>query len=467
MHWSGMNKIRPFLRRFRTGGVASWLTLVFSRPLAVLRNRMEPRSKARSLSRRIAEAFFVLTLVTGGIFSLSTYLSYNYTITHVIRWHMEPIMRLLIAAEEGRTPRKGEAFSVDSELLAKELRVKWYVGDAIPDDLRPERSKVRELIRIERDRYAMTYRNKEGQEYAVVGKIKDLDDLEEVMANIALACVLGSLVAAGLLAYWLSRRLVSPLVDLTGKVNRGEALDDTPLCSREDEVGALARAFAGREQTLREFLNREQLFTGDVSHELRTPLTVLQGGAEILESRLSGDAKLLPVVARMQRTIASMTAVVGTMLLLARKPEQLEFRPFDLCALARQEEAEIRERLQGRPVDFICLLPARLTVQASPELASMVLHNLLDNACRYTEQGRILLEINKEEILLTDTAPAIDPDVRVRMFERGVRGTSKSPGSGLGLSLVLRGCERLGWNVTHEPWEGGNRFRVRFTQGLG
>ena len=463
MCWFGMDSIRSFLHRFHTGGTAAWRAVVSLRPLAALYSRMARRSKVRSLSRRIVEAFLFLTLVTGGIFSLSAYLSYNYTITHVIRWHMEPIMHLLIAAEEGGALRKGEVLSVNSELLAKELKVKWYVGGAIPDDLRPERSKVRELIRIKRDRYAMTYRNKEGQEYAIVGKIKDLDDLEEVMANIALACVLGSLIAAGLLAYWLSRRLVSPLVELTGRVNRGEALADTPLCFREDEVGALARAFAGREQTLREFLNREQLFTGDVSHELRTPLTVLQGGAEILESRLGGDAGLFPIVARMQRTIASMTAMVGTMLLLARRPEQLEFRPFELCALARLEETEIRERLRGRPVEFFCHLPAQLTVLASPELASMILHNLLDNACRYTEQGRILLEINGEEILLTDTAPAIDPDVRVRMFERGVRGTGKSPGSGLGLSLVQRGCERLGWSVTHEHWEDGNRFRVRFS----
>lgn len=464
MYWSGMNSIRSFLHRFRTGGTAAWRTAASLNPLTALCNFMARRFRARSLSRRIAEAFLLLTLVTGGIFSLSAYLSYTYTITHVIRWHMEPIMRLLIAAEEGNALRKGEVLSVNSELLAKELKVKWYMGDAIPDDLRPERSKVRELIRIKRDRYAMTYRNKEGQEYAIVGKIKDLEDLEEVMANIALACVLGSLIGAGLLAYWLSRRMVSPLVELTGRVNRGEALADTPLCSREDEVGALARAFAGREQMLREFLNREQLFTGDVSHELRTPLTVLQGGAEILESRLVGDERLFPIVARMQRTIASMTAMVGTMLLLARKPEQLEFRPFDLCALARLEETEIRERLQGRPVEFSCLLPAQVTVSASPELASMILHNVLDNACRYTEQGRILLEINGEEILLTDTAPAIDPDVRARMFERGVRGAGKSPGSGLGLSLVQRGCERLGWSVTHEYWEGGNRFRVRFTE---
>ena len=205
-----MNKTSSFLNGLCAGCSALWRAIFLFRPLAALRNRVARRVRTRSLSRRIAEAFLVLTLVTGGIFSLSAYLSYDYAITHVIRWHMEPIMRLLIAAEEGRTLRKGERLSVDSELLAKELKVKWYVGEAIPDDLRPERSKVRELVRIKRDRYAMTYRDKEGQEYAIVGKIKDLDDLEEVMADIALACVVGSLIGAGLLAYWLSRRLVSP-----------------------------------------------------------------------------------------------------------------------------------------------------------------------------------------------------------------------------------------------------------------
>lgn len=192
-----MNKTSSFLNGLCAGCSALWRAIFLFRPLAALRDRVARRVRTRSLSRRIAEAFLVLTLVTGGIFSLSAYLSYDYAITHVIRWHMEPIMRLLIAAEEGRTLRKGERLSVDSELLAKELKVKWYVGEAIPDDLRPERSKVRELVRIKRDRYAMTYRDKEGQEYAIVGKIKDLDDLEEVMADIALACVVGSLIGAG------------------------------------------------------------------------------------------------------------------------------------------------------------------------------------------------------------------------------------------------------------------------------
>ena len=436
----------------RTAGLASSVGRFAGRLAGRFFGRTAEEGR-RSLRRRIIGAFLLLALASGAAFSLSAFVAYDYTITHVIRWHMDPIIRLLIAAEEDGRPAE------EIRKLARALRVKWYAGDDIPDDLRPE-GKGRELVRIKRDRYAMTCRTKEGREYAVVGKVKDLDDLEEAMRTVSLACVLGSLLAAGLLACWLGRRLITPLVELARKVKAGEPLDDAPLCARGDEVGALARAFAGRERELRDFLNREQLFTGDVSHELRTPLTVLQGGAEILENRVGSD--LLPVVERMQRTIAAMTGTVGTMLLLARAPERLECRPFDLSALARREGEAARERLRGRPVAYAESLPDRLMVRGNPELAALILHNLLDNACRYTEAGRVELTVDAAGIVLSDTAPSIDPGVRARMFERGTRGASRVPGSGLGLSLVQRGCERLGWRVAHEPWEGGNRFRVRF-----
>ena len=159
--------------------------------------------------------------------------------------------------------------------------------------------------------------------YAVVVKVEDLDDIEEAMFTAAMACGAASLLASLLLSFWLSRRLVTPVVQLTDRVRDNASLEESELCSRKDEVGRLARAFASREQSLKAFLVREQLFTGDVSHELRTPLTVLQGCTEILELRVR-DASITPVLSRMQKTLATMTGTVATMLLLARKPEQLE-----------------------------------------------------------------------------------------------------------------------------------------------
>lgn len=424
------------------------------------------REQCSSLKHRITGAFLLLTLVTGTVFCLSAYFTYDVALQYVIRWHLDPIMRLLITAEEsGELSKSGERITVSSTALAKTLRVRWYTGDAIPEDLRPDRTRVRELVRIKSDRYALTYCTSEDKEYAVVGKIKDLDDLEEIMIDLAVGCIVASLLASALLAFWLSRRITSPLHSLAQTVREGKSLEEMPLCNRRDEVGQLARAFNERERELRHFLNREQLFTGDVSHELRTPLTIMQGCVEILESRLTRNQEtqeLLPVVDRMQRTMEGMTTTVGTMLLLARKPEQLERRLFDMSAVARREGEEIRTNLAGRPIDFILDIPERLDIYGNPELASITLHNLLDNARRYTERGSITLRLTPKGICVEDTAPPIDPDVRSRMFQRGIRGTSSIPGSGLGLSLVQRGCEHLGWQVRHELHEKGNRFRIIF-----
>ena len=93
----------------------------------------------------------------------------------------------------------------------------------------------------------------------------------------------------------------------------------------------------------------------------------------------------------------------------------------------------------------------------------MVVRNLLDNALRYTEEGGVTLRLDSDGLSVTDSAPPIADDVRERMFDRGVRGGHAAPGSGLGLALVRRACERQGWTVEYRPGAGGgNVFHIRF-----
>ncbi len=411
-----------------------------------------------SLRTRLALTMAGLAVASCLVFGLCSYVTYEMTLSHIVRWHMDPILRLLIQAkQEGRSDQELHA-------LARSLRVSWFADETIPEELRPKRGK-KELTRIDTESYVFVSADKKRKHcYAVVGRVKDLDDIEEVLLTVTLACGCVSLVAALLLSCWLSKRLVTPLVRLAKTIHSGETLESSPLCGRKDEVGELSRAFVARERSLRDFLNREQLFTGDVSHELRTPLTVLQGATEILEARLA-DTPLKPVVTRMQRTLEGMTDTVHTMLVLARRPEQLQYHAFDLSALIRREEDFVQTLLRNRPISFTLALPDTFMIHGNPDLSALVVHNLLDNACRYTQEGGIELRLNRDGFVVTDTAPPIDEEMRARMFERGVRGLSTTPGSGLGLSLVQRGCERLGWSVHHETWKRGNRFVVRFCQG--
>ena len=236
-------------------------------------------------------------------------------------------------------------------------------------------------------------------------------------------------------------------------------LPPLPQVALDDEVGVLARAIASREEALRRFVQRESFFTGDVSHELRTPLTVMQGGLEVLElqlERLPGSERCAPTVERLQRTVRDMSATVGILLLLARRPENIELEPVDLALL-------VRDTAQGQDC-FSLELPESREVQAQPALAGIVVKNLLDNARLYSENGRVAVRLD-EHVLQVRNAGRIPEDLDI--FARGVRararGDATPGGSGLGLSLVRRACEQLGWSVSYRhSGENETLFEVCF-----
>lgn len=286
-----------------------------------------------------------------------------------------------------------------------------------------------------------------------------------------------------------------------------------PMTDMDDEVGVLARAIAAREEALYRFVQRESHFTGDVSHELRTPLTVMQGGLEVLEARLQHltetvpqAQELVPVVGRLLRTTSGMSRTVRTLLLLARRPGEIEASVLDCSVILRDIIAEMAREGLAHPVELAHMpfrqgadcLPALLalldesalpgTVRGTPapetpsgprafgpvsvalavamsapvpvcgqkELIGVIFKNLLDNARQYAENGRAFVVLEPDRMLVGNRGRIVR---HVDVFSRGVSRTCKkgqqSPrdgaGNGLGLSLAQRACERLGWRLELAP----------------
>ena len=180
---------------------------------------------------------------------------------------------------------------------------------------------------------------------------------------------------------------------------------------------------------------------------------------EVLElqlERLPGSERCAPTVERLQRTVRDMSATVGILLLLARRPENIELEPVDLALL-------VRDTAQGQDC-FSLELPESREVQAQPALAGIVVKNLLDNARLYSENGRVAVRLD-EHVLQVRNAGRIPEDLDI--FARGVRararGDATPGGSGLGLSLVRRACEQLGWSVSYRhSGENETLFEVCF-----
>jgi signal transduction histidine kinase len=134
---------------------------------------------------------------------------------------------------------------------------------------------------------------------------------------------LAAIAVALALAWWLARRISTPLEDLARTVSDGtpERLPQRLAQStRDDEIGDLARHFESLLARTRAFIAREQAFTRDVSHELRTPLSVLGMAVDRLLATPGRDAADRQALESMQAATAQMRQAVDTLLLLAREP---------------------------------------------------------------------------------------------------------------------------------------------------
>ena len=337
-----------------------------------------------------------------------------------------------------------------------------YVGDEIPTALRSVQPGLHEIVLGDRVLHVLM-RDEAGRRVAIVDDESDFERVEGlVWAALGVAVVL-SIAIALLLGRTTALRVIRPVVELSDAVEGQRPLGELPEIGRHDEVGILARALSAHNERMRRFLLREQVFTGDVSHELRTPLTVVLGAAEVLQARLADRPDLASFALRIQRTVTEMADRVSALLLLSQAPEKLEQPRVELAPLLERELDRCRPLLAGKPVDMELRMNASPHVHGRPELVSMAFGNLVRNACEWTEAGFVRAVLAADHVLIEDSGPGIPSAIRAQVFDRFVHGDGESAGNGLGLAIVQRICEHLGWVVELDrPSLPGTRFVVRF-----
>ena len=276
--------------------------------------------------------------------------------------------------------------------------------------------------------------------------------------HVSIALAIGVL-AAVLLALAIARltlnRVVAPLTALAAAVEGG-GTDALSSLDAPDEIGTLARAFAQRTQALESYLSRERSFTGDVSHELRTPLTVISGAAEVLASHAEKQPELRPLAGRIARAAADATERVNALLLLARTGAQKDPVHTELAPIVRREADRCRGLLAAKPVVLNLRIEDSVHAIARPELVSILVGNLLRNACQYTARGAVTVTLEPGSFTVDDTGPGLPAAVRARLFERFVHEVQpEGGGAGLGLSIVQRIAEHLHWSLQVEERRGG------------
>lgn len=210
-------------------------------------------------------------------------------------------------------------------------------------------------------------------------------------------------------------------------------------------------------------------FLADASHDLLQPLNAARLFVATLE-----DTSLPPegeaLLGKIDHALENVEDLLNILLDISkldagRVGANLQSVPLPpLMEALRDETAALAEH---RGVTFT-LLPSTLTVCSDPQLLRRLLQNLLTNACRYTNTGRILFGVrrrgSKAEIMVVDTGIGIPQERLDEIFEEFRRLDSPDGGQkgyGLGLSIVRRISRLLGYEVRVRSIVGrGSAFSV-------
>jgi len=273
-----------------------------------------------------------------------------------------------------------------------------------------------------------------------------LDAIHRSLAWAALASLSASLA----LSYLLTRRLLTPLAQMTREsrhIAAGERGAAIPVTSR-DEVGQLGAAFNRMARGLDELHELRRRMVIDVAHELRTPLTNVQGYLEALR-----DGVLPPsaeVLAMLHEESGRLARLVEDVLKLARADAartDLRPLPLDLGVLVSEVLAQFAGDLRhkGIRVHDPDLAAAAGGVVADPQRLRQVLCNLVHNAWRYGAPGGWMrIETARDagalRIVVVNAGEGIAPADLPFIFERFYRGEKSRSrahgGAGVGLAIV-------------------------------
>ncbi|GKQ39584.1 HAMP domain-containing sensor histidine kinase [Streptomyces sp. A012304] len=312
----------------------------------------------------------------------------------------------------------------------------------------------------------------------VAQEFSDTEDLLRALQQRTIVLMIAVVTAAGLVGWWLARRITHRLVILTTaaeNVARTRRLGVQVPVTGSDEVGRLGRAFDRMLGRLAQSEEDQRRLVQDAGHELRTPLTSLRTNISLLR-RIDElpPATRDELVADLGQEARELTDLVNELVDLAAGQSDTEPpQRVDVADLA-EDVAGLARRRTGRRI--VVRASGDTSTDGRPGMLQRAVSNLVENATKFDREGRAPIEINvtgparrgtvRVEVL--DRGPGITEADLTRVFDRFYRAADARslPGSGLGLSIVREVALAHGGAAFAYRREGGGSV-IGFTVGGG
>jgi len=316
--------------------------------------------------------------------------------------------------------------------------------------------------------------------------------LNRQLANMVVVSILLLFLGCGLgvsVALWLARKISQPIKNISHmveQIGQGELgarlnLNDHDVLGKlklglnqmadnieqarshlEQQVAMATQELRAQKEHAESATQAKSRFLESASHDLRQPLYALSMFVTRLEqvAGTSHDPELVQLVSYLKQSSTAMQTLLESLLDLSRLEGglvQAHVQAFAVQPLLQQVLDTLKPLADEKGLE-LNLKSAAIWVESDPALLTRILLNLVGNALRYTEHGRVLVASRSAQggrvlrVEVWDTGVGIAPEHLLQIFGEYFQAPStpgaKSEGVGLGLTIVKRTAQLLGHKIS-------------------
>ncbi len=289
-----------------------------------------------------------------------------------------------------------------------------------------------------------------GKKYLIIVTAVDKAGLENLsyLKNIIILLVGIGIPLIFLSSFFMTRRALLPI---TKKINKANTISATTLDQRlnvhnpNDELGQMAIAFNNLLDRLQDSFEAQKAFIRNASHEIRNPLTTIMGEAEVTNAKERTAAEYGKSLDTILSEAETLNATVNNLLQLSKVSGNelgIKYETIDFGKLLHQIKGSYDFMNPDNQIEIELMEKEDFSILGNENLLKTALINLLDNACKFSSNQKVMVKLTKEKNWLTvsikDLGIGIEPNDINHVLTPFYRGSNaiEVKGSGIGLSLT-------------------------------